>query len=251
MNGVFPVKDIGELEQKLVSAEKDLTYLKNVNSNRKQNNFLIVEKNNLENQVLMSSYLKYLDEEKLDLSWIKSPKVKSLLQNTEYDLRLPSNTKISAKKTINKITSALTIKGVNFSGVLPKYYQHQNAELSAQLNGGIITINNMADSFITIDAISLYHEGDVLTRGGGNFQNLYEMAPKTINNIGINSFDLSSLDTTYNNLTLDEAKKTKISFGFAIKYRVTESDRPKTIYKQHVYKLSDLLKEHLLAAAQN
>jgi len=253
MNDIFPVENIDELEQKLVRAEKDITYLKNINNTRNRTNFQVVEKSNLANQVLMSDYLKYLDEEELGLSWIKSPNTVYLLQNTEYDLRLPSNTKISAEKANNKIASTLTIKGVNFSDVLPKYYKHQNPELSTQLNGEIITLNNTTDSFITIDAISLYHEGKVLTTGkDDDYQNLYEMAPKTIKRISISKrFRLDSLDTTYNNLTLDRAQKTKISFGFAIKYRVTESDRPKTIYKEQVYKLSDLLKQHRLATIQN
>ena len=125
--------------------------------------------------------------------------------------------------------------------MLPSSYVNKGRDIEVILEGKSLSITNLTGKYITLDAVSLYHDQNVLTKGGSAFQNYIELAPGSITTLSLNEFDLSGLKTSYQGLTKEKAKKTEVQFGFAVKYRITDENTPKTLYEKKSYNLYKLL----------
>jgi hypothetical protein len=243
LKDIFPAKSLDDWSSRLNIGMSELNKIKTNNKKIKSQNQKVFSQINANNASKLKKYQAELSEENGDIYVKKSRRTNYLLDNLNYDLEVPINLKIEQGKLTKNAIVELTIKGRNYTNILPESYENKNKEIEVSLDGQTLTLTNKTDKYITLDALSLYHNTNVLTRGGDNFQNFSELAPGTERQVSLNEFNLDSLTKDYHDLTKQKASKTNIVFGFAIKYRITELDAPRTLYKKTNYNLYKILAE--------
>ncbi|MBK8973509.1 MAG: hypothetical protein IPM37_19975 [Hahellaceae bacterium] len=75
--------------------------------------------------------------------------------------------------------------------------------------------------------------------------NYVELAPGTTSStITLDDFSLEKLSDDYRDMTRAKAEGMSVEFGFAVKYRITESDSLRTLFKQNTYSLLSVLEDY-------
>jgi hypothetical protein len=240
IESLFPAKNLENFKQNIEGVELKLADIIQKNQVIAASNESNILKTNEAN---LAKYKKYQNEllfENARFSIIDSGSY-NLMHDLSYDFSFPEKEKFS-KGLLNKdAVIELTITSKNLRNILPMSYLNRGLDLEVALDKKRLSVSNLTNKYITIDAVSLYHQQDVLTKGGTAFQNYVELAPGTITNLSLNEFDLSSLKSDYLGLTKKMAAKTDVKFGFAVKYRITGEDVPKTLYNKNSYNLYKLL----------
>ena len=217
--------NLENFSSKLSEAQTQLSKMKQDNRQRTANNkqlFKVVEDNLPKNSAIVS----FKTDHKL---YDRFP---------DYNIKvnLPDTTTITSGKMPNSFKVPMTITSRSFKGILPRSYNNQNTDMSITLDGSQITVVNNTNKYISIDALSLYHETKILTHKKSD-----ELPPRSVKNFWLSDFNLESLSSDYHSLTKSKAKKINVNFGFALKYRITEDNKPKTLYNSNSYNLYDLI----------
>lgn len=153
-------------------------------------------------------------------------------------LKLPEQVQVEGGTVPGGIEGTLVITGRTFNQVLPRSYSYSNADLALNLSGDTVTVTNKTKTYISLDALTLYHQEDVLTLGGDS---LKEISPGAITSIPLFNFGLGQLKTTYTGLTREKARATTVEFGFACKYRRNDLTQARSFVETKSYRLLDLL----------
>lgn len=162
---------------------------------------------------------------------------KKIVLKIEYQLDCPQRVSANAQY----FDVQVDIKSVTYDNVLPKYLVTEDEFLSVQLKGGKFVFSNKSSSYITIDSLSFYHNGKI-----ANTSNLkYELAPGSqttqAGSIGISSINLDKHAIQFRNITEEFAKQTQVEYGVALKYRIIDIDREKTLLRKKRFLLSELI----------
>lgn len=242
---LFPAKNIDELEQRLTNASSQLN--KWIESNRVNKERYLQHKESVrsDNKELMNQSLETLKRFNYQLSISSNGTLERKLRNQGVQFKFEYPKSASGKVGALKLDGAkpkLTILSKNFENLYPQDdLVINNSDIRVSLNNGYITIKNKTKSYVTLDALSLYHNSDVLTLGGNNFENYHEVAPEAETRLSLSAFNLRSLSDDYYAMTKVKAKKIKVSFGLAGKYRVTGRSDRKNFYKKKDYRLDKLI----------
>lgn len=240
---LFPAKDLDDFDRRLATAENELVQLNTRNKGIDLKNNRNIADADAQCNKKFQRYKLSLAKKNALLTVDTTSSTQKLLDGLGYDLDLPKNASIKSGTLPKSSVVELRIKSRDYTDILPVHYQNKNEDLEAHLEGRMLVITNKTGKYITVDAFSLYHSSDVLTRGGENFQNFSELAPDTVTRIPLRHFNLNGLSKDYYGLTKQKAQQTNIPFGFAIKYRITELDVPRTLYKKNNYNLYKLILE--------
>jgi hypothetical protein len=242
---LFPAKNIDELEQRLTNASTQLN--KWIESNRVSKERYLQHRESVrsDNKELMNQSFETLKRFNYQLSISSNGSLERKLRNqgVQFEFEYPKSAsgKVGALK-LDGVKPKLTILSKNFENLYPQDdLVINNSDIRVSLNNGYITIKNKTKSYVTLDALSLYHNSDVLTLGGNNFENYHEVAPEAETRLSLTAFNLRSLRNNYYAMTKAKAKKIKVSFGLAGKYRVTGRSERKSFYKKKDYRLDKLI----------
>lgn len=238
---LFPAKNLDDLERRIAQTTKDLASLRVINKDIDLKNNRAVADANTKNNAQFKQYQAALAKQNTEFTVEVTSRTRNLLRDFQYRLDTPKNVQIKQGQLPKKAVVNLTIKSRDYADILPDSYRNKNKDLEAHLEGRVLVITNKTGKYITVDAFSLYHNNDVLTRGGENFQNFSELAPDTVTRIPLRHFNLDGLSKNYYGLTKQNAQHTTIQYGFAIKYRITELKAPRTLYKKSNYNLYKLI----------
>lgn len=240
---LLPADDLQDFEQKLQSGQYRLNQINHDNDLIRERNYIQAGQAEASHKSLLEKYRNTLSQRNGRIRFYDGGKIANALSNYKYELDMPGSLDIQKGRLPSGEALKLLVLSKSYEDLLPRQYINSNADMSVVLSGPFLVVTNNTKKYITVDAVSLYHQGQVLTRGGENFQNFSELAPGTSTSINLNSFNLSSLDSDYYDMTQAKAGNKKVNFGFAVKYRITETDSPRTLYKENSYSLLNLLKE--------
>ncbi len=153
-----------------------------------------------------------------------------------FTLDCPNKAVINNGKLIINAKAVVTSK--DFEHLIPNQLNASDDAISINLNGNAISMTNSTSNFITIDSISFYYNGNISTVNQLN----RELPPES----DVNVFRLSSLQIDWSKLNFKEvtrntASSHKIEYGFAVKYRIANTGKGKTLYRVKSYMMSDLI----------
>jgi len=135
-----------------------------------------------------------------------------------------------------QLKPVVTIHARDFVGIYPPY-THEDEYLRIEFDGKLIRFINKTNRYVKIKSITVYYNKDVF-----NIETSRELPPESFNNYPLVTSDNIQQNSNYFNLTVETAKKTFLSFGFAIKYTLVEQNIDRTLYKINEYNLYSALK---------
>jgi hypothetical protein len=244
---VAPAKDLIDLRKKIDQFSTELVEIRTQNQRISLKNGGVQERTDIINNSILDNYRKNLASNSGQATITYTD---GLISNiSQYDYVFDQNYSSPGYRVnfdAGKLSDSdqqvvLTIKSRHYNYVYPEEYTSQNNEIAIKKTENKVEITNKTDKFITIDAVSLYYRGTVLTKGGANFQDFSELPPNTNKTFSFYDFDLNSLNDDYRSITKSIALRTDVTFGFAVKYRITEQGAPKTLYREDKHRLYDLI----------
>lgn len=151
-----------------------------------------------------------------------------------YTLNCPEQIKASA----TEFNVEVVVQSVSYKNVLPKHIHEEDNFVSVTLRDGEFYLSNKSESYINIDSISFYHNGKIATSSNLG----RELAP--LSEVKLMSLDRLSIDRdaiAFDNMTKTKALNTKLTYGIALKYKVTNTNKENTLFKTREYRLYDLI----------
>ena len=134
-----------------------------------------------------------------------------------------------------------TVQSKRVDRVMPKYFASEDDQISIDFDGHSIGFSNLTNKFVTIESIAFYHDGKIAQRDRMNLEFAPNASTIRSTRIRISDFPVDWGRLSFNWLTKEKAAKTSISYGFAVKYRVSDGSTVKTLYSKKDYRLLDLI----------
>lgn len=184
--------------------------------------------------------------QKLDDDWKRSSSSvrascrASSEKNFDFHLLCPYNLKVSDGKVVGTIP--VTVTGMSADRLIVETFSISDENIALRLKGSKIGLSNKTDKFISIESISFYY-GDLISTPANL---LVELSPHAKllekNKIDLHrDFTIDWKELKYEKLTKKRSQSETIDFGFAVKYRVHETNNNKTLYDTKTYTISQLL----------
>tara|TARA_R110001583_G_scaffold160246_1_gene312158 strand:- start:95 stop:1378 length:1284 start_codon:yes stop_codon:yes gene_type:complete len=152
----------------------------------------------------------------------------------EFDIKCPAE--LSSR--IKNLKIPVTIHSVSFDNVMPKFISVVDDNVTVELVNGLVKAKNKSSKFLTIDSLSFYHNGKIATLAELN----REFSPESESEITyIKSAPISKEAISFKKLTAAIAGSKNVNYGIAIKYRIADTNKEKTLYKSEDFKLRDLI----------
>lgn len=153
-----------------------------------------------------------------------------------FSMSCPSSFAITGERIQGSVN--VTINSIAKMRVLPRNFELQDNALQVRFNGSTIGFTNLTTKFIQIDNVAFYYSNKVAIQT----QNI-QMAPLSSllpqDEVRIDRFPIDWSLLSFSNVTRSTAQ-TPITFGFAIKYRIVDTNQEKTLMKTSNIKLADL-----------
>ncbi|HQL00314.1 MAG TPA: tetratricopeptide repeat protein [Smithellaceae bacterium] len=129
----------------------------------------------------------------------------------------------------------------NFRNIMPNTITAQDKVLKLSFDGNKIGLSNKSEYFITIQSVAFYYNNKI-----GHRSNLaVELPPFSEllphQKLKIQDFPIDSDGMSFNDVTKAKAKKVNVTYGFAIKYKIVNTNQEKTLYSTKKYLLYDLV----------
>lgn len=132
----------------------------------------------------------------------------------------------------------VTIRSRDYLEVLPADLGAGDETLSIAVQNGRVKAANASNYFLSLDSISFYYNGKIASRS----KLAIDISPQAI--ADIIKFDSLPIDWTairFTDLTARKARSTSVEYGFAVKYRIVDTSREKTIFQTKEYRLIELI----------
>jgi len=162
---------------------------------------------------------------------------------SDFDVAIePKNYNLKFNAEGYLLKPAITIISKSFKNIYP-VYANEDAAIRMEFDGNDeIRFINKTNNFIQIKSISIYYNDEIST---SNLSTPIELPPRAITKeyLSVNKYVLSNVKkfTNYKDMTRDNAANRLISFGFAIKYKLSDQNIDKSLYKQNNYNLLQVL----------
>ncbi len=171
--------------------------------------------------------------------------------NISFDatIKAPTEVPYTLGKKIN-ITIPITVETASLNNMVPKAYTIDDSNFIAvmgvnsnlSVNG---VLSNKTQSFITVKSLTCYYQSLV-----NNISNLdKELAPDSrALDDGTRYALLSSTmkeKVNFTQMTKSKADSIKINYGYAVKYKVNDTNIEKAIYTTKNYSLYDIYRQYL------
>lgn len=171
--------------------------------------------------------------------------------NIAFDATLKAPTEVAY--TLGKkitIDVPIIVESANLRNMVPREYALNDANFQAimktdsdlAING---VLSNKTQSFITVKSLTGYYQSLV-----NNLSNLdKELAPESKDLDDGTRYALLSYNmkekSNFSNITKSKAENTKINYGYAIKYKVNDTNIEKAIYNTKNYSLYEVYRQYL------
>jgi hypothetical protein len=132
----------------------------------------------------------------------------------------------------------VTIVSKDVGPVLPRNIAMQDKVIKVFFDGDELKVINNANSYISIESVSFYYGGKIAA-----ISNLHiELPPSSEKRIKeVNDFPVTWGILRFPRTTKQKLKGTHLTFGFAIKYAILNSNSEKTLFNTKQYKVLNLI----------
>ncbi len=165
-------------------------------------------------------------------------------------IKAPSKIKYILNKKIT-IPVNITIESASLNKMFPKDFvlQDNNLEVNFHTNNNnsmvkIIASNN-TQSFINTKSLTSYYGKSVYNLSDVN----REIAPKSTTLSSNSNYDILSDEmiefSNFSNVTKSKAKSIILTYGYAVKYRINNTNQDKSLYKTNKYSLHSIIKQYI------
>jgi hypothetical protein len=164
-------------------------------------------------------------------------------------LKAPTTVPYTLGKKIN-ITIPITVEYANLEKMVPKEYSLSDSNFVGVMQANsYLTVNgvmsNKTQSFLTIKSLTCYYQNLV-----NNLSNLdKELAPESKDLDDGTQYGLLSSTmqekSNFTKMTKSKIESIKINYGYAVKYRINDTNIEKAIYTTKNYSLYDIFRQYL------
>ena len=164
-------------------------------------------------------------------------------------LKAPAEVPYTLGKKIN-ITIPVTVVSANLENMVPKEYSLNDSNFIAVMGANSDlsvrgVLSNKTQSFITVKSLTCYYQNLVK-----NISNLdKELAPESKDLDDGTQYELLSSvmkgKANFEQITKSKADSIKINYGYAVKYKVNDTNIEKAIYNTKNYSLYDIYRQYL------
>lgn len=158
--------------------------------------------------------------------------------NTMYNVSFAINCPEHINSAATEFPVEVIVKAVSLHDVVPQQISEEDDFVRVTLKDGEFYLSNKTHSYITVDSISFYHNGKIATSSniGG------ELAPQAeVRLVAMNRLPIDRQAISFGNVTKTAALAQKITYGVALKYKVTSTNKENTLFKTREYRLADLI----------
>jgi len=160
-----------------------------------------------------------------------------MVKDVQYRLRCP--VKISSASS--EVDIDVIVDSLDYDFVLPSDMKAEDETFLIKLDGFSFYLENKTKSYVTVDSISFYHNGEV----SSSIKLGHEMAPYSHSpknrKFGIFSLGASERTMRFEKVTKKRSLSTYVNYGVALKYRVIDTDKEKTLLTNKKYQLATIL----------
>ncbi|WP_152593341.1 hypothetical protein [Vibrio navarrensis] len=156
------------------------------------------------------------------------------LSNVDYNIKCP---KFVPTKD-HAVPVELVINSISFKNILPYEIREKDNNIEVTFKNNTFDIINKSDSYIKVDSISFYYNGKI-----ANIHKMDRDYPPQSQAVltFLNSLPIERSALNFSNVSRDNAMKTKVNYGIAVKYRLLDSNKEITLYRNRQYPLLKLL----------
>jgi hypothetical protein len=149
-----------------------------------------------------------------------------------------------------EVPVSITVNYANLYHIVPKSYQlgDANVKIDFHVNENLrvsAIASNQTNSFITLSSLTSYYKEGVYNHSNVN----REIAPQSKTLPSNSTYDLLSGDmikeSAFEKVTKKKASNTYITYGFASKYRINNTNVDQSLYSTAKYSLLELYKQYL------
>lgn len=212
----------------------------------------VVNKINHQFEIDQKEYKKYLQTAFTNYE-IEGPTEKAFTYNEHISfmstIKAPSEIKYKLGKKI-KIPVTIIVESATLTNMIPKQFtlhdSNMNVNFESNSNATLSVIaENKTKSFITVKSLTSYYKNGVY-----NISNIdREIAPESTTLSGNSNYSLLSNEminsSNFKGITKTKAKAIKVNYGYAIKYRLNNTNINKSMYDTKKYSLYDIFKQYL------
>jgi len=176
----------------------------------------------------------------LDLVTKQSSKVDVKCSNKSFNgIHYRISCPDSVDRGTEEFVAEVTIESRSYDNVAPKELKLSDQAVDVTLSNGSITVANKTKSYISVDSISYYYNGRVVSQSLSE-----EIAPLSSRPVlNVRDLPIEKQRLAFSGVTKAKAQKTLVEFGLASKYRVVDLNREKTLLSTNNYTLYDLLED--------
>jgi hypothetical protein len=164
-------------------------------------------------------------------------------------LKAPAEVPYTLGKKIN-VAIPIIVESASLNNMVPKEYLLDDSNFLAVMGANSnLTVNgvlsNKTQSFITVKSLTCYYQNLV-----NNLSNLdKELAPESKDLDDGTQYGLLSSTmkekSNFEKITKSKADSIKIKYGYAVKYKVNDTNIEKAIYTTKSYSLYDIYRQYL------
>ena len=132
----------------------------------------------------------------------------------------------------------VNLKSINYTLAEIPHYNNKDKYIEINNVGNSLVIQNKSDKFLTISEIWFYYNNYI----SKSIISDLSLPPESFkDNLHINISEQIKNKMYFPNITKAVALNTNLKIGFAVKYKVENSNVENTLYKIHTYKLVDII----------
>jgi hypothetical protein len=153
-----------------------------------------------------------------------------------FQMECPSNLK-SLGQT-EKIPVVVTILYRDIGRIIPKHIMVSDQNVTFQLINDQFQLDNTSKHYLSLDSVSFYYAGQIVTSS-----QLHKEIPPLgmVNVLSLNQLPIQWDLLEFNRMTKSHIDNKVVEFGLAVKYRIVDTNKEKTMFKTKMYPLSELI----------
>lgn len=160
----------------------------------------------------------------------------------------PENIKYNAGEKMN-VTIPVTVEYADLKNMIPTQFilDDSNFRINMKTNTNSVTAisSNKTKSFLTLKSLTGYYSNLLLNHSNVD----RELAPEAESLASDSNYNLISAEmrekSNFKNMTKSKMQSTQINFGYAVKYKINNTNIEKSIYDTKNYSLYEIYKQYL------
>lgn len=232
---IYPGQSIDDLLNKAVTKTNSIKT--NIDTIKEETRLAQTTKEKFvaENKAIVENYIERIKHTgALEISCASSNNILDITEKYHVQVTCQDKIKFNENGILEKHQPVvLRFKTLDMYNVNPAKFTTKDNIIDLVKDSNVVTLYNKTKDYVTIDTISLYCNGDIISRSGNELNNFTQIPPKGKVSYSVDMF--GKMNNDYKEMTKEKARKTKFTYGFAVKYRVKDNTSVKNIFEEKEY----------------